>query len=268
MEKKLCVFAVLLFVYYPFNYSMLSMIKIDYSSNFSGQIVTPGLHSLQKNATNYIPHLVGASLAMLRTNDRNRSALDHLRRFCVGGLLGGGLWEFAQNCASHNLKESVAALGMIAVGSLLLSQQDIKTFLGLQRGHSLNPPADLKAYIKKNRELAERKVQIRGICLDIAHEGKRQALPFIYRIGAAILQTLKNKETDLRKKSVYITTEKLVTEILPNLRTDVELLAIPKENYSLTVYSVDHDTSAWLDKDLIDGYLSLEDFKKTNKIKS
>jgi len=207
-----------------------------------------------------------ASVVAGQTRDRNRTTVDHLRALCAGGLLAGGLWEFSKNLYLHNIKESSIGLGVGAVGALLLSQKDIKTFFGRQRGNSLNPPADLKEYIKKDRNHSEEKVEILRSILEVAQEGEREAKPFCYRIASFLVDTFKKENTDLKNLKIWITRLDLVTKVLPYLRTDIELTGIETAQDPLTVYSTDHDSSKWMRKESIDPYLTLASFKLSKGI--
>ncbi len=202
-----------------------------------------------------------ASLIASQTRDRNRSIVDHIRALSAGGLLAGGLSEFAKNLYQHNFKESLVGLGLCAAGGLLLSQKDIKTFFGRQRGNSLNPPEDLKKFIKKDHKLSEEEVDIPQPILRIAKDGQKEAMPFCYCMASFLVNIFNKQGTESKEKSVLISRLDLVTKVLPYLRTDVELTKIPDERLLPTVFSVDPLDFGWLRKELIIPYRTLADYK-------
>lgn len=225
-----------------------------------------GLNSLLKDsAKNLVFKLMvpmfGASLVAVQTRDTNRSVIDHLRALFAGGLITSGLWEAAKNLYLKNAKELLVGLGLCATGVLLLSQKDIKTFLGRRSGNSLNPPSDLKAYINRNPKCSEIEFKILRIIMECAQEGQKQAMPFFYRITSFIVDKVREENTDLKEKSLFISKKDLVTKILPYLRTDVEFTKMDSEEGPFTVFSVDPKSTSWMRKELIYPYTTLTAYK-------
>ena len=125
----------------------------------------------------------------------------------------------------------------------------------------MNPPADVKAYIKKDQKYSEEEIDIPQAILRITKDGQIQAMPFCYRLAFFLVNTFNKQGTESKEKSVWVSRLDLVTKVLPYLRTNVELAKIPDEKYMPTVFSIDPLNSGWLRKELIIPFLALADYK-------
>lgn len=197
--------------------------------------------------------LIGASLVASQTRDMHRNILDHIRALCAGGLLTTGLCESIKKVVRHDIKGTCIAAGIFAAGVLLLSQKDIKTFFGYQKGYSLNPPSDVKKLIRSLGNNNRRSFQIDRITLQAAKEGKVEALPFISRI----FTSFEKKNGDQTPRSILVSELELVEDILPYFRTETEPTQIPDDSLVHLVFSVNSKKTVGLSPQLARDYLTL-----------
>lgn len=203
--------------------------------------------------------ILGASLIAAQTRDRNRSVLDHIRALCAGALVTGGLAGLLKNFLYSDKKGGALSCALFVSGALLLSQKDLKTFFGLQKGHSLKPPQEVIKKIKELTKSNPKMCQIHRLTLQYAERGRMQALPFVKRMFASYRPEC-NNQTPLE---VEIPELEFVTTVLPYLRTEIEPNKISNDASVYNVFSVDSNDTVGLSSELARRYVSLEEYERS-----
>lgn len=199
--------------------------------------------------------LLAASVFAARTRDSNRSLLDYLRTLSAGALISVGALRVVNDLLLKNTKYDTDAYGLILYGALLLSQKDIKSFFGLQKGYSLNPPSEVKNAVKDHHE---KNIDIDRLLLERIEEGRMQSLPFIARLFAQRRPEIKQQTPS----KCTISESDFASNILPYLRTTTQPSLILDDIWQ-QVFSTNAEQTGSLFSTVIKRYMSLEAYNRT-----